>query len=469
MSFSAKNYFFLMLAPISVFAAKSEKVKPKQPNIIFIYSDDQRQDALGANGNRVIITPELNKMAGQGVRFTNANVVFALCSPSRAALLTGHYGSVNGVLELDSDLKPTERTVAQYLHDSGYLTGMSGKWHIGRKPSDAGFDFSVWFAGNGTYYGRTIYDEEKTIKPEIHCDDYCVNRSVDFLKTAAQSGKPFFLFHNTQLPHMNGNLIWDAHQVTKDKYKTANMPVAKNRMDDLKSKPEYLKTVRNRTQANVYGYPDSVAIQNHTRDYYSVITEMDEFLDKLFKTIDELGLRENTYIFFMSDNGWMLGDHGFTSKVLPYRPVTGVPLFVLGPNLNPAVNDQLVLNIDMVPTVLELAGIKKVSGMHGKSIVPLLHGSKKDFRQSFVYEGLGVYGGAKPNLTVISKDYRYIETYENNALDRVIFRELYDQNEDPEELNNLVIDKNRKKTIQNAEAEIRKHITEILRINLNQK
>lgn len=466
---SGEEFFLLLLTPFCFLEAKCEKIKMKQPNIIFILADDQRQDALGAYNNQVIITPELDKMANQGIRFTNANVVFSLCSPSRAALLTGRYGSVNGVLELNSDLNPNEKTFAQYLQMHGYQTGMTGKWHLGRKPSDAGFDFSVWFEGNGTYYGRIIHDKDKTLQPEIHCDQYCTNRAVDFLKDASNSGKPFFLFHNTQLPHMNGELKWDAKESTKNKYDSSLMPVAKNRLDDLNNKPEYLKTVRNRTQAKEYGYPDSLAIKNHTREYYSVITEMDNFLGHLFQAIDDLGLRENTYIFFMSDNGWMLGDHGFTSKVLPYRSSTSVPLFILGPAIKPAVSDQLVLNIDMAPTIFDLTGIKNVSSLHGKSIVPLLNGEKKTLRECFIYEGLGAYGGANPNLTVISKDYRYIETYENNALDRVVFRELYDQNEDPEELNNLVIDKNRKKTIQNAEAEIRKHKTEILRINLNQK
>ncbi len=219
--------------------------KKTQPNIIFIYSDDQRQDAMGANGNPVIITPELDKLANQGIRFTQANVVFSLCSPSRAALLTGRYGSANGVLELGSDLNPNEKTVAQYLRKNGYLTGMSGKWHIGRKPSEAGFDFSVWFQGNGTYFGRTIHDEGKIVNPGIHCDQYCVNRSIDFLTEAAESEKPFFLFYNTRLPHMNNKQIWDARQETKGKYNVSDMPVAKNRLDDLRDEPEYLKTVRN--------------------------------------------------------------------------------------------------------------------------------------------------------------------------------------------------------------------------------
>lgn len=429
---------------IAVSCLQSKRSNPgslqKQPNFIFIYSDDQRQDALGADGNRIIITPELDKLARQGVRFTNANVVFSLCSPSRAALLTGRYGSINGVLQLGSDLNPNEKTVAQYLHKAGYLTGLSGKWHIGRDPSEAGFDFSVWFYGNGTYYDRTIHDQGKTVNPKIHCDQYCVNRSIDFLKEAVKSGKPFFLFHNTQLPHMNNKLIWDALQETKDKYNVAEMPVAKSRLDNLKNKPEYLQHVRNRTQAKKYGYPDSLAIQKHTRDYYSVITEMDQFLGQLFKAIDELGIRENTYIFFMSDNGWMLGEHCFTSKVLPYKPSIHVPMFVVGPGIKPRTDENFVLNIDMAPTLLKLAGLNVPKNLQGKEITPLLFHKVTGFRHAFVYEGLGTYGGAKPNLTFVNNQYKFIVTYKSSSLDTVIFRELYDRKKDPDELFNMIND-----------------------------
>ena len=449
----------------NVHASKIATNIAKRPNFIFIYSDDQRQDALGTNGNHVIITPALDKLARQGVRFTNANVVFALSSPSRAALLTGRYGSANGVLNLNSDLRPNEKSVSQYLHDKGYTTGMSGKWHIGRKPSEAGFDFSVYFEGNGTYYGRTIYDQDKTVKPEIHCDQYCADRSIDFLKSAVKEGKPFFLFHNTQLPHMNGELKWDALQETREKYNPSDMPVAKNHLDDLNNKPDYLKTVRNRTQAKEYGYPDSQAIQKHTLDYYSVITEMDTFLEKLFRTVDELGLRENTYIFFMSDNGWMLGDHGFTSKVLPYRPASHVPLFILGPKLKPSTDNHLVLNIDMAPTILELAGIKMDENIHGQSIVPLLKGQLPKWRKSFIYEGLGTYGGAKPNLSVISEEYRLIVTYDSEQLGKVNFRELYNQKSDPDEMKNLIDDPNYKAIIGQLENTIEIHKRNILKMD----
>ncbi len=446
-----------------LFFSCTEKVKKeKLPNIIFIYSDDQRHDAAGFNGNEFILTPVLDKMAEKGLRFSNANVVFSLCSPSRAALVTGRYGSANGVLHLGSDLNPGEKTVASYLKESGYSTAMAGKWHIGREPKDAGFDFYSYFEGNGTYYGRKINDIGNIVNPDIHCDEYCVNRSIDFLKEAANKDQPFFLFHNTQLPHMNGKLVWDAKEETLSKYKSEKMPVAKNRFDNLADKPEYLKMVRNKTQAEMYGYPDSVAIQKHTKEYYSVITEMDDFLGRLFKTVEDLGLMENTYLFFMSDNGWMLGDHGFTSKVLPYRPSTRVPLFVLGPGIQPGNNENLVLNIDMTPTILELAGVKIPENIHGKSILDILKGGQQNIRDKFVYEGLGNYGGAKPNLTVISKDYRYIVTYEDEKLEKVNFIELYNQNNDSDEMVNLASDTKYDDVVKDFEAEIQHHRNTVL-------
>lgn len=461
-----KSVFFVVLIVLAFLSCKNKTQEiVQQPNIIFIYSDDQRQDAAGFDGNSVIITPALDNFASKGVRFINTNVVFSLCSPSRAAFLTGRYGSANGVLQLGSKLNSKENTIANYLKNAGYQTAISGKWHIGQTPDSVGFDFHVWFEGNGAYYKRLIHDMGNDIRPEIHCDEYCVARSIDFLRQAAKKDqKPFFLFHNTQLPHMNGKLAWNAKQITKDKYNVSEMPVPTNRLDDLNNNPDYLKTVRNRTQAKVYGYPDSVAIQKHTRDYYSVITEMDKAIGRLFHALDDLDLWDNTYVFFMSDNGWMLGDHGFTSKVLPYRSSTQVPLFVIGPGLVSDENSQMVLNIDMAPTILELAGIKIPQNIQGKSIVPLLTSDNSIWRDAFVYEGLGTYGGALPNLTVITKKFRYIVTYENEQLNKVVFRELYDQVNDPDEMVNLVEDVSYFQQINTMDEIIKAHKENILNL-----
>ncbi|WP_373330776.1 sulfatase-like hydrolase/transferase [Salmonirosea aquatica] len=408
----------------------------KKPNFIVILTDDQRFDALQANNNPVILTPNLDRLVKRGKNFTNAHVVFSLCSPSRAAVLTGRYGSANGVLELDSKLNPGEKTIANYLKAAGYYTGVSGKWHVDQSPKELGFDFATTFYSNGTYYGRKINDQGNIVQPAEHCDLYCARRSIEFLERAG-ADRPFFLFHNTQLPHMNDKLAWPAPDSIRARYQEADMPVAANKDDDLSDKPAYLKTVRNRTQAKEYGYPDKDKIQAHTKDYYSVLSEMDAFVGSILKKVEELGIADNTYIIFISDNGWMLGDHGFTRKVLPYLPSTHVPMAIIGPGIAASENSSLVLNIDLMPTILDLAGLKIPGNIHGESLKEILLGKEKNVRDHFVYEGLGTYGGAQPNLTVVSGPYRYIVTYEDDKLDRVNFRELYRIDDDPDEMTNL--------------------------------
>lgn len=409
-----------------------------KPNFIVIYTDDQRFDGIGVNNNQIIKTPNIDRMAKKGLQFSNANVVFSLCSPSRAALLTGRYGSSNGVLNLGSGLNEGERTVADYLRRNGYSTALSGKWHIKQKPDAVGFDWYSYFFGNGPYYSRKTFELSDTLYPKEHIDLYSVKKSIAFLEAHTASKKPFFLFHCPQTPHMNDRLVWDAKDSTKATYNVAQMPVPKSRKEELADKPVYLKTVRNLTKAKDYGYPDSLAIQNHTLDYYSVISEMDSFLGKLFDKVEELGLLKNTFIIFMSDNGWMLGEHGFTSKVLPYKPSTHVPFWIVGPNVAPGKNNSLVSNLDIFPTILDLAKLKVPKNIHGISLLPILEDNTKNVRDHLIYEGLGLYGGTKPNISVLTDKFRYIRTYEDSELEKVIFEELYDQNADSDEIKNLI-------------------------------
>lgn len=433
------------------------RLPAQSPNFLLILTDDQQFNALQANGNEKIHTPHLDKLAEQGLQFTNAHVVFSLCSPSRAAILTGRYGSANGVLELGSKLNTGEKTIAYYLRQAGYQTRMYGKWHLDQPPEELGFDESVWFYSNGTYYGRKITDRGKEVQPEIHCDAYCSNRAIEGLEEMVQKGAPFFLFFNSQTPHMDHRLSWPAREETKAQYDQTQMPVPANRLDDLSGKPDYLQTVRNRTQAQKYGYPDTEAIQKHTLEYYAVVTEMDDFIGNLLHKVEELDLLKNTYIIFLSDNGWMLGDHGFTSKVLPYQPSTHIPMVIAGPGIKAGQSDALALNIDMAPTILDLAGLAIPKRIHGKSLRKVLSGNEDQIRKRFVYEGLGSYGGARPNLTVIDRQFRYIVTYNSDDLKKVIFRELYDQQQDPWEVKNLLDGQPRAKVPVAFDRAIRQH------------
>jgi len=436
------------------------------PNILFILADDLRFDALGANGNPHIRTPHLDALAARSVRFTQAHVVMSLCSPSRAAILTGRYGSANGVTSLDGPLRAGETTFARQLREVGYRTAMIGKWHIGGTPQQAGFDEACYFRGNGPYHLRRVIDGSHELKPERHVDDYCIDRSIAFLEVAAKRPGPFLLVHATQLPHMDNKHAWPSPAEFRDGYDPEKLPVAASARGDLTGKPPYLETVRNRTQADAYGYGDPHALRRHIRDYYAVVTQLDIMLGRLLGAIDRLGLRNNTWIVFLSDNGWLLGEHRMTSKVLAYADSVRVPLLISGPGLAPRTEARLALNLDLAPTVLELAGLPRADVMHGASLVPLLHGRDTGWRAEFVYECLDGYGGTRPMLGAISPAWTLIHTWANagdvkrRAPD---FVELYDRKADPDELRNVAGAADTEEVRQQLAAAIDAHVARYLR------
>ncbi len=385
------------------------------PNVLVILTDDQRFDAVGANGNPHIRTPNLDRLAARSVRFTNASVVMSLCSPSRAAILTGRYGSSNGVTSLGAALRAGETTFAQHLKSAGYHTGLVGKWHIAGNPEAFGFDVSCFFRSNGTYFGREVWDGGKSVRPIQHVDDYCLERSIAFLESAAGRPEPFLLFHGTQLPHMDNRNAWPSPDEFRALYDPEKLPVPSTIKGDLAGKPPYLAGVRNRTQADKYGYVDPAVVRRHTRDYYAVVSHMDSMVGRLLDTLDRLRLRENTWIIFMSDNGWLLGEHRMTSKVLAYTDSVRVPLMIAGPGLKARTEAAVALNIDVAPTILDLAALPASPAIHGRSLVPLLRDAGSPWRAAFVYECLDSYGGTHPMLAAMTAEWSLIQTWETRA------------------------------------------------------
>jgi arylsulfatase A-like enzyme len=215
------------------------------------------------------------------------------------------------------------------------------------------------------------------------------------------------------------------------------MPVPDTWQDDLKGKPAYLKDGRNRKQALRYGYDKAENIRRHFQRYYAAITEMDAALGRVLKAVDEMGLRENTYFIFMGDNGWFMGEHGFTSKVLPYEESIRVPMIIAGPGIEHGTDENLVLNIDLAPTILELAQIPIPQNMHGESLLRLLKNKETQWRKSFLYEAPTPSLGSRPLLALRTQRYKLVQTYDEDELSRVVFEELYDMQQDPKEINNL--------------------------------
>jgi len=417
-----------------------EKAASRQPNFLFILTDDQRYDAMGCAGNRLVRTPHIDALAARGVRFDNAFVTLSICSPSRAACLTGRYGSANGVTTLAQAVNKRSRTFAQYLKEAGYRTGLAGKWHLKNTPESLGFDFASYFTSNGPQYDRKAIEAGRKTTARGYVEDYNADQSIRFLTEAAKSGDPFVLFHCTQVPHMTPLMDWTAKDEMLATYNQAAMPVPETWRDDLSGKPPYLKTSRSRTQARKYGYDKKEGIQRHCRNYYASITEMDATLGRVLEALDKLGLRETTWVLLMGDNGWFMGEHGFTSKVLPYEESIRVPMIVAGPGTAPRVDKHLVLNVDLAPTMLDLAGLPVPEAMHGASLVPLLKNEKTSWRKSFLYEAPTPSLGSWPLVAIRSERWKYIQTFDIKNRKKLVFEELYDLKADPTEMRNLADD-----------------------------
>ncbi|MCG8652519.1 MAG: sulfatase-like hydrolase/transferase, partial [Pirellulales bacterium] len=432
----------------------------QRPNIVFVLTDDHRWDGLTSSGKPLVRTPNLDRIAASGTRFSNAFVTLAICSPSRAACLTGRYGSANGVTAIGKvGLRPGESTFARALRKSGYLTGVAGKWHLKTTPRQCGFDFASVCWANGTWYDRrfSIGGQSKIMPGFV--DDVAADQAIGFIRDAAAQSKPFLLWLCTQVPHMDHKFSWPAQPQYLNRQAVDQMPLPPTWNDDLQGKPSYLKTARNRTRALEYGYDDPVNIQQHARDYYASVEQMDAAVGRVLDELDRLKLSENTWIIFMGDNGWMLGEHGMTSKVLPYEESMRVPMMICGPGTQPQVSDSLVLNIDLTATIYQLAAVPIPPNLHGQSLLPLVSGNTPaDWRQSFLYEAPTAQLGSKPLWAVRDNRWKYITT-ETGAGD--FFEELYDLQSDSIEKINLAGDPNRRLIKEKLALQLRQHRKQI--------
>jgi len=434
------RYIPLLILTLLISCSSPKIAVDQKPNFIIIYTDDQRYDAIGAMGKSPIITPNMDRLAAASMIYQNAFVTLSICSPSRAALLTGRYGSKNGVTIVGHpSIHETERLLPQILKTNGYRTGLVGKWHLKNSPESCGFDYFKYFYANGSYYEREVIepDEKKNISGYI--EDYNIEQALEFIEGSRREAHPYFLFLCTQLPHMNNNLEWDVKPETRVLYDSVDISIPGSYQDDLSGKPEYLKTSRSRTQALRYGYADPDSLKRHKREYYSAVTELDASFGRLVDYILNGPIKEDTYFFLMGDNGWFLGEHSFTSKVLAYEESIRVPLLFGGPGIKSIKNNDMVLNIDIMPTILKLAGCELPDNLHGSTLAPTFNKSNSGFREFIYYEAPESQLGSYPQYAVRSKEWKLIQTYDPDHKNDLIYEELYDLRADPFELNNVAM------------------------------
>ena len=444
----------LALAGMSGCAAAADN----SPNILFILTDDQRYDAIGCLGNPPWLqTPHLDRLVKEGLLFKNAFCTNSLCAPSRSSFLTGKYSHKTGVTDNIKDF-PAENTVyPQLLQKAGYDTAFIGKWHMGQMNGpQPGFHRWVGFIGQGVYFDPVLNVDGKESKHTGYMTDLLTDYAVDFMKQKRE--KPFCLY----LCHKAVHDFRDPAPRHAALYEKETYPLPPNAKYSLEGKP---KAVRDRSDLMKGQIPLKTMDdwQAYTRKYYQCLAAVDDSVGRILKTLDELGQRENTIIVFAGDNGYFLGEHGLWDKRFAYEPSMRIPLIAWFPKLiKPGkVQEELVLNIDVAPTMLELAGVPIPSYVQGKSLKPLMEGRKTSWREDFLYHyhlemdlskmsekerqnfdkqwrGAGLDPApllVPENLAVRNKEWKYITYPGAGETD-----ELYNLAKDPHEMKNLISD-----------------------------
>lgn len=433
-----KNNFFLCLAILLASKVGAQHILPsKRPNIIFVLTDDQRFDALGAAGNTIIKTPNLDKLAKKGLLFANAYVTTSICCVSRASILSGQYESRHGINDFSTDFSPLalQNTYPQLLKKSGYKIGFVGKYGVGENPPSEDFDYwSCNKKGQPPYIYRNAQG-----KPVHHTDS--VSHDIEiFLNRFADKG-PFCLSVGFKAPHeLDGKPPRYITQARFDNlYRDVTIPVPET------ADPKYWASFPDffRTDVNVgrdrwnWFFSTPEKYQESVKDYYRLVTGVDEAVGKMMAQLKSLGIDKNTVIIFMGDNGFYLGEHGLEGKWYGHEESIRVPLIVYDPHSknNGRKVEDMVLNIDIAPTILSLAGATVPSNMQGRPLLGRFDNGKPK-RTDFFYEHTYNKSPKIPRVEgVVGKEFKYMNFIEHG------YEELYDTKKDPKETKNLAGEK----------------------------
>lgn len=418
---------------------------PKQPNFIILLVDDQRWDALSYAKKTYFSTPSLDTFAKRGLYFPNAFVTLSICSPSRAAILSGQYGSKNGVMNMNSRLKNEENALGNRLKNAGYQTAVFGKWHLPNAPKSLGFEHEFIFNGITNYWDVDFKENGIDLESKGFVDQVTVDKTIEYLRS--RNGKPFFVFVNTFAPHMDKNYDWPIDPVTSDSFKRNEAPIPTDWNTDYEGKPTYLATSRPHTRALEYGYDQPDSIQNHVFKYALANEAMDKSINSLFEYLSTKKLLENTYVVILGDNGWFMAEYGLTSKVLAYEESVRIPFFMVGPGIKPGKSNTMAMNSDIFPTILELAGLKIPKGTDGESLKEVALNGKALNRKSIFYEAPLPVHGTYPHYAIRTAEWKYIVTYDISNPEKIYYEELYHIQKDPKELQNVIAVKANKKAL----------------------
>ena len=415
-----------------------KKVAGKKPrNVIFILSDDHRYDFMGFLGKpKFLETPNMDRMSREGAYIENAFVTTALCSPSRASILTGQYSHKHGVVDNNIPASKGMIFFPQYLQKIGYETAFIGKWHMGHKSDEPrpGFDKWVSFLGQGEYYNPTLNIDGKRAKTEGYVTDLLTDYAVEWLKQ--DRNKPFFLY----LSHKAVHAMFKPAKRHLGKYENVKLEYPKsmaNTEENYKDKPAWVREQRDSWHGVDYMYHGQMDFDTFYRRYCETLLGVDESIGRVLDCLKEIGQADSTLVFYMGDNGFCFGEHGLIDKRHMYEESMRVPMLAYCPEIiKPGtVVKKLVQNIDIAPTILEAAGLKTPDYMDGRSMLPLLKGKEIPWRDAVFYEYYWERNFPQtPTVHGIRTErYKYMHYHGIWDID-----ELYDLQNDPEEMHNLI-------------------------------
>ncbi len=468
---------FLWLALLSILVIQcdllqaKEQVAANRPNIIFVFADDHATHAIGAYGSRINQTPNIDRLAREGMLFRNCFVTNSICAPSRAVVLTGKHSHLNGVLTNGDRFDPEQQTFVHLLRKAGYQTAVIGKWHLQSDP--VMFDYWRVLIGQGPYYNPRFRTPEGIVTVEGYTTDVITDLVLDWLENTRDRSKPFFLAYQHKAPHREW--LPGPHQLQLyreemipepttlfDDYKGRTTAATKttmtiaNHFSDLDLKftlPKNLTDVQREMIEEAYREENEAfrraalqgedlvrwKYQRYIKDYLRCVAGIDQNLGRVLEYLDKSGLVQNTVVIYSSDQGFFLGDHGWYDKRWMYEESLRMPLIVRWPGVvKPgSVNWDLVQNLDFAPTFLDIAGVEIPSDMQGRSLLPLLRGERPhDWRQSIYYryyEYPAVHD-VQRHEGVRTARYKLIHYY---LIDEW---ELFDLEKDPDELRSVYED-----------------------------
>ncbi len=413
---------------------------PTGRNVLFILSDDHRYDAMGfLKPQRFLESPNLDRLAREGAHFKNAFVTTALCSPSRATILTGVYAHCHRIVDNNTAIPPGTEFFPARLQQAGYRTAFIGKWHMGNSDDapQRGFDHWVSFRGQGSYLpvpaGLNV--NGRRVPQKGYITDELTDYAIDWLRSLP-TAQPWFLYFSHKAVH--SEFVPAARHAGRYRNATFVLPATMAASGDMaRHRPMWVQNQRNSWHGVEYPYHSDLDIGEYYKRYAETLLALDDSVGRLIAELERRGQLDSTLIVYMGDNGFAFGEHGLIDKRTAYEESMRVPLLARCPELfgGGRVVTPMVANLDIMPSVLDACGVAAPAGLDGRSWLPLLLGGTVEWRKELLYEYYWERNFPQtPTVHALRTDrYKFARCHGVWDID-----ELYDLADDPLESNNLI-------------------------------